>query len=439
MQQIAEAEADTVPVALRLDRIPVTRLHVGVVVVCALGFMFDTMEMALGSGLAAVFSTPPHVAARGELALLLSAVYAGAVPGAVLFGWIADRHGRRLTMIALLWLMALASAGAAHSTGLPALAGWRCLAGFALGAFPPLMTTYLTDLLPPARRGLWLLVAIALGMVGPGSGILLVRALTPVQMLGMDGWRWAFVGGAAGSAVVALLFVLLPESPRWLAARGRQAEAERAVGRFAASRAVASAGTPAPPAPGPARRHSWPVVAGLYLLSPWSTVAFPVMSGVVLAQKGHRIGETLLYVGLSSFGPVAGTLIAGLGIDRLDRRLALSICAVALCASGLGFVTADGAVALVVSSFCFALFVSLMLSVLNLYGGESFSTAGRARGLAWAWGLNRIGAAAAPFVLLPLLHAHGPYAMFAVIAASLAASLVLLAMAGPAPARRAVT
>ena len=436
MQQIAEA--DTVPVALRLDRIPVTRLHVGVVVVCALGFMFDTMEISLGSGLAAVFSTPPHVAARGELALLLSAVYAGAVPGAVLFGWIADRHGRRLTMIALLWVMALASAGAAQSHGLHALAAWRCAAGLALGAFPPLMTTYLTDLLPPARRGLGLLIAIAIGMAGPGAGLLLIRAMTPLQLLGLEGWRWAFIAGTGGAAAVALLYVLLPESPRWLAARGRAAEAERDLGRFAASPVVASAGTPAPPAPGPVRTRRWSVVAGLYFLSPWSSVAFPVMAGVVLAQKGHGIAETLLYVGLSSIGPVVGTLAAGFGIDRLDRRLALYVCAAALCASDLVFLTADSPAWLILSSLCFGLFGSLMLSVLNLYGGESFSTAARARGLAWGWGLNRVGAAAAPFVLLPLLQLHGPLAMFAVIGGSLLAGVVLLAAGGPAPARRPV-
>lgn len=424
-------------VAARLDRTPVTRLHVGVGLVCALGFMFDTMEIALGSGLSAVFSTPPHVANRGELALLLSAVYIGAIPGAPLFGWIADRHGRRPTMIALLWLMALASAGAAQSTGLHGLAAWRCVAGLALGAFPPLMTAYLTDLLPPGRRGLCLLAAIALGMAGPGTGILLIRGLTPLQLLGFEGWRWAFVAAGSGAALVALLFLLLPESPRWLAARGRHAEAEQALARFSASPAVASAGAAAPAAAAVTTRAA-PLIAGLYFLSPWSTVAFPMMSGVVLAQRGHGIAETLLYVGLGSYGPVVGTLVAGFGVDRLDRRVALSGCAVALFVAGLGFVTAERPAWLILSSFCFGLFVSLMLSVLNLYGGESFSTAGRARGLAWAWSLNRAGAAAAPFVLLPLLHARGPYAMFAVIGASLVATLVLLAKAGPAPARQPV-
>jgi MFS transporter, putative metabolite:H+ symporter len=438
MQQAVETVTVPVPVPVRLDHTPVTLLHVGAVIVCALGFMFDTMEIALSGGLAAVFSTPPHVAGRGELALLLSAVYAGAIAGAPLFGALADRYGRRPTMIALLWVVALASAGAAQSDGLHALAAWRLLSGFALGAFPPLMTAYLTDLLPPARRGLWLLVAIALGMVGPGSGILLIRALTPIQLLGVDGWRWAFVGGSAGTAVVALLFVLLPESPRWLASCGRQEAAERALRRFTASRVVTSAGTPAPRPTSTARMPRWWLVAGLYFLSPWSTVAFPLMSGVVLAQKGHAIAETLLYVGLSSYGPVAGTLIAGFGVDRLDRRITLAGCLAGMFAAGLGFIMADSAVWLILTSFCFGMFVSLLLSVLNLYGGESFSTVRRARDLSWAWGLNRLGAAAAPFVLLPLLQSHGPYALFAVIGASQVASLVLLSFAAPAPARRPV-
>ena len=428
-------------VADQLDALPLTVLHVALVACCALGFGFDLMEMAFGNALAAVFSTPPHTASPAELTMLLSSVYAGAIIGAPLFGAIADSKGRHLAIVLVLALLALCSACAAFSASLTTLALWRCLSGLALGAFPPLMITYLSDLLPPARRGMFVLVAIAFGTVGPAAGIFLIRALTPLQPFGLEAWRWAFLAGSAGAGLVALLFLRLPESPRWLAARGQHEKAARAAARFSASRALLAPLPPGAAAPQQASAtgwRSWPLIASLYFLSPWSTVAFPLLSGVVLAQKGHRIADTLLYVGLSSFGPLAGTLIASFAVDRLDRRLAMTLCALGMAGSGLGFIASDSAAWLVLSSFAFGLFASLLLSVLNLYGAEAFPTSSRGRGLAGAWGVNRVGAALGPVVLLPLLHSTGPYAMFSVIAASLLASLLLTMLAQPGHARQSL-
>src|SRR4051794_10390653 len=84
-------EAD---VSARMDRLPVTRLHGVAMFVCALGMMLDTLEMSFGGILAAVFSAPPAPVPAGELSLLLAAVFIGAVLGAPLLGWWADRKGR---------------------------------------------------------------------------------------------------------------------------------------------------------------------------------------------------------------------------------------------------------------------------------------------------------------------------------------------------------
>src|ERR1700735_5586382 len=97
--------------AQRLDQHPITRLHLVCVVVGALGFSFDLLEIALGSVLSAVFSAPPQRLESGELAWLLSSVYVGAVLGAPSLGWIGDRHGRKLALaVMLLWLAPLSIA-----------------------------------------------------------------------------------------------------------------------------------------------------------------------------------------------------------------------------------------------------------------------------------------------------------------------------------------
>ena len=426
---------DTAP-GSRLERQPVTVLHGIVLAACAFGFMLDILEVSFGNALAAVFSTPPHVADRAELAWLLASVYIGAAVGAPLLGWWADRRGRRAALVlAFLW-MAAASLAGAMSRDIGELSACRGLLGLALGAIPPLVIALVTDLLPAGRRGPLLLTVIALGTLGGPAGVFLVRGLAALQPFGLEGWRAALMVGAFGALAAGLAFTRLPESPRWLAARGRTADADRSLAAFARSRPWLSAGL-APEAVAsaddPASRGSparlWPVVALLFFLSPWSTVAFPLLSGVLLAARGLRLQDSLLYVGLSLFGPLAGTLAMSAGVDRIGRRPAIACCAVAMLAAALAYVGSDAPAVLVATGALFGALASVYLSLLNIYGAELFPTRSRAVAISSAWACNRAGAAIAPLSLLPLLHAGGVAAMMGVIATAVVAGVLVLAVA----------
>ena len=422
-------------IAGRLDRLPVTALHLLAVALCAMGFAFDTFELALGGVLAAVFSAPPHALPAGELSLLLSSVYVGAALGAPALGWLADRIGRRNVLTWLLIGLGVTSLIGATTQSSLALTLCRGLGGIAMGAYPPIVIAYLTDLVPPARRGLLIFVTVAFSALGPPTGIFLVRWLTPLQPLGWEAWRWGFIFGGVGTMLVGALFQLLPESARWLQARGKTALALAACAALERSRPViaapASTGpaadTTAPRRAPPPRKQA--VVALIFLLSPWATVAFPILSGAVMAQKGLRLSDTLLVLGLSWFGPMIGTLLASTSVDRLERRQALALCALAMGVAGGCFVLADGAVALAATSIAFTMFSALYVPTLTMYGAELFPTEARARSVAVAWAFNRVGAAVAPLLLLPLLRASGPVTMYGVIAATLLASVLVLALA----------
>ncbi|WP_280152069.1 MFS transporter [Piscinibacter sp. XHJ-5] len=440
---------DEAAIAGRMDRLPLTAMHVWALGLCALGFAFDLLEIGLGSALAPVFSTPPHSARTDQLSLLLAAVYLGAVVGAPLLGWVADRYGRRSTMIGLLLWLAVTSFGAAGAPDVTQLTLLRGLSGLALGAYPPLMIAYLTDLMPPRRRGTLIFVVVAVASLGAPAGILLLRWLTPLQPLDIEAWRWAFVAGGTGAAIAGLLFLTLPESARWLEAEGREGAALKACRRFERSRVLLRLPQPDPvPEERPAEAleaarpgrlvRRWSLVGGLFLLSPWATVAFPLLSGAVLTQKGFKLSDTLLYVALSMCGPFIGTLLVAGMIDSIERRKALTVSAVAMVASGACFAVSDSPAWLIVSSIVFGVFTSLYVSTLNVYGAELFPTRSRASSIAGAWALNRVGAVLAPLLLLPLLTMHGPLSMFAVIAATLVASAVLLLVAPPGQQRKAV-
>jgi putative MFS transporter len=358
-------------------------------------------------------------------------------------GWVADRYGRKFVLSGVLLFLAGVSLLAAFSRDIQSLTVLRGLSGMALGAFPPLVISYLTDILPPRRRGMLIFLVSATAALGPIAIIFIVRWLTPLQPFGLDAWRWAFCLGSFGAGVFGLLFLILPESPRWLFSRGRLAEAETIFEAFERSTKIdfgageeASAPLHAQPA-GPTRsgrgNASIParvaLVASLFFLSPWATVAFPLLTGAILVEKGFQLSDTLFY-GVATFGPLLGLIIASGFIDRLERRLALGLSAVMALSGGL-FALNLSAIWLMISGIVFNVFAQLYVPTLNLYAAELFPTKNRARASAGAWAANRVGSAVAPLVLLPLLHLRGPMALFGVIVGALALSIGIVLLFTP--------
>lgn len=137
--------------ALDTDRI--TGLHLIAAAACAVALAVDMIEITIGNALSAVFSAPPYSMDAGELSWLLAAVYLGAVIGAPLIGWASERRGIRFCLAAsLLWLGVISFLAAASNVN-DQLTVLRFLSGLSLGAIPPLMIAFLTQIAPPRYRG----------------------------------------------------------------------------------------------------------------------------------------------------------------------------------------------------------------------------------------------------------------------------------------------
>jgi MFS transporter, putative metabolite:H+ symporter len=278
--------------------------------------------------------------------------------------------------------------------------------------------------------------------------IFLVRWLTPLQPLGLDAWRWALILGAIGSLITGILFRLLPESPRWLDAVGRHAEADASCRRIERAAGLAPS-SEAPASAPPAREREKPddgfwsaargrqhrlralLLGAMYFLTPWATIGFPLLSGAVLVEKGFRVSDSLLYVGITMFGPSIGVLVGAFVIDRFERRTALAVCATAMALLGLAFAVSATPTPLMIVGIALNLIQSIYIAALSVYGAELFPTALRARASAGAWAVNRLTSALVPLVLLPLLVGSGAIAMFSAVAAALIASVVLVLAFGP--------
>ncbi|WP_267422451.1 MFS transporter [Methylobacterium sp. GC_Met_2] len=426
-------------IARRLDALPVTWLHVAIFAVSTLGLFADIAEVALSNALAAIFLAPPHNLPRSSLSLLLASVFAGGALGAPVFGLLGDRLGRKRALQASLVLMAIGSLAAALSTDLTSLTATRAVSGFAIGGFPPLVATLLAEVMPPRRRGAMLMICAGIGFLGGSAVIMLVQILAPVAPLGIEAWRWALILGAGLAALAAVLFAFLPESPRWLAAAGRPVEAQEACRRFMNStRSQSTALTGEPPASPNARTPAGEAPAmrritlfiALYALAPWATLGFPLLSAVVLLEKGFKVEQSLVFAALSLLGPPLGTLLTALVVDRLERRASLAVLGGTMAGLGTAFAASTGFVTLVLLGIAFNTAAAIYGAILSIYATELLPTRRRASILTCAWAGGRIASALAPFVLLPALTAYGPHGMFAIITAVLVASAALL-LGGP--------
>jgi MFS transporter, putative metabolite:H+ symporter len=150
-----------------------------------------------------------------------------------------------------------------------------------------------------------------------------------------------------------------------------------------------------------------------------------------MLQKGFRIGDSLLFAGISMLGPTLGIGALAVVVDRIERRLALILCAAAMTALGLVFAATTTLTALIALGIAFNLASAAYSVVLSIYGAELFPTRLRALATSAAWGLGRVISALVPIVLLPLLSTQGPFAMFGLIAAALLISTLLIFVAGP--------
>ncbi len=212
----------------RLDRLPWGRFHTLVVAALGITWILDGLEVTLvGSVAGALKQSPVLQLTSAEIGLAASAYLAGAVLGALFFGWLTDRLGRKRLFFITLTVYLLATAATAFSWSFWSFALFRFLTGAGIGGEYTAINSTIQELIPARVRGwtdlvingsFW--IGAALGALG--SIVLLDPSLLPVDM----GWRVAFAIGSALSLVIFFMRLWLPESPRWLITHGHPEKAE---------------------------------------------------------------------------------------------------------------------------------------------------------------------------------------------------------------------
>ncbi|MFB9266837.1 MFS transporter [Bradyrhizobium erythrophlei] len=400
------AEAETIDVAGYIDRQPVGTFQVKLLLTCAAVLFLDGFDTQ-AIGYVAPALAKEWSLSRAALGPVFSAGLFGLMIGALVFGPLADRVGRKRIIIFSTLAFGVGTFATVFVNDVSSLMVIRLLTGLGLGGAMPNAVAMTSEFSPHRRRATMVMIMFCGFSVGAALGGLLAAALIPQY-----GWRSVFiVGGAAPLLLAPVLAWRLPESVRFLALGGRaQARVAELLARINTNAAPAASGTQfvvhEPRLEGLPVRHLfsdrrtlptlllWVVffmsLLDLYFLANWLPT--------VLNDLGASVSAAVLIGSMLQVGGVVGTFALGSVVDRFSFRALALVYFVAVFAVG-AIGQSSHSVALVTSAIFAAGFCIVGGQIAaNALAANYYPTAMRATGVGWALGIGRVGSIIGPLI-----------------------------------------
>jgi len=438
----------------RLDRLPATRHVWRLVTLLSLGGMFEFYDLFMTgyvipglvkAGLLAnvavgIFTGP---------ALFVAATFTGLFIGTFVFGFVADKYGRRaIFTFSLLFYCAATLVMAFQDSGF-SVCLWRLIAGIGIGVELVTIDTYLAELVPKHVRGR----AFAYNQVIQFAVVPVVAFLSymlvPIAPFGIDGWRWVVAIGSLGALFVWFLRRGIPESPRWLLQQGRVAEAEAVTAAIEARVSADLRGAPLPrPAPHAVER---PETAGRFAeiwRPPYRTRTLMLMvfqffqtfgfygfaawvPTLIAQQAGINLSGSLLYSFIIAIASPFGPLLAMSFADRYERKWQLVGAACGVGVFGVLFSYQSTMALLIVFGVLITLCNNVLSNTFHGYQTELFPTRVRARAVGFTYSFSRVSTVFASFIIGFFLQTAGTKGVFGLIAFAMLMVVLSIGIFGP--------
>src|SRR5262245_27268554 len=215
----------------RLDRLPWSAWHWRVVIALGVSWLLDGLEVTVVGSLGPALQRDDTLGlTASQIGWAASAYIGGAVLGALVFGRLADRLGRKRMFLATLIVYLVATVATAFSWDILSFAVCRFFTGFGIGGEYAAINSAIDELIPARLRGTVDLAINGTFWIGAAMGAGLTIVLLDPRLVGAQ-WGWRIAFGLGGVLAFAILLVRrhVPESPRWLLTHGRVEEAEAVV------------------------------------------------------------------------------------------------------------------------------------------------------------------------------------------------------------------
>ncbi len=438
----ADPQANSRLVA-RLERLPVTPRLMLIRVIVGIATFFDAYTV-----LAIAFAMPQLVSewklSPTEVGLIIAAGYVGQLFGAVIFGSLAERMGRLKTLFITILLFVSMDISCLFAWSGASMMLFRFLQGVGTGGEVPVASAYINEFVGAEKRGRFFLLYEVIFPIG-----LMFAGMAGFFLVPVYGWKAMFVVGLVPSVLTIPLRWLMPESPRWLASKGRMVEAD-AVVRMLEDSATKRGLTLRDPVvrpidPKATARSDWrELFKGIYLkrtVTIWALwfTAYMVNNGLITwlptmyRQTFNLPLETSLAYGWVTSGVgVVASIVCALLIDKVGRKRwyawAFILAMVPLLTlTGLGATSAVEV--LVLATVAYAILQTITFS-LYLYSSELYPTRLRAVGTGFGSAWLRAGSSLGPLLVGFIVGDFGIRYVFAAFAAvALAGGIVTLLLA----------
>ncbi|WP_236791877.1 MFS transporter [Amycolatopsis sp. GM8] len=431
----------------RLERLPMGRPQLGILFAGGLGHLFEALDIVI------IGFMLPHLKtefglSNGQIGLIGGAAPVGMIVGALFAGMIGDRFGRKKVMLYALLLFCAASIGLAFANGFAFIIAVRIIGGLGAGAEAAIVSPYISEFATGHSRGRFVSGVTLFFSLGNVIAAVLGSFVVPLH----DGWRITAV--LCGLPVLVLLWWRrsLPESPRWLLAQGRVADADAVVRRLEERVIAARHGAALPPVPPdtavapaapPVSRSPlevWRNGLARVSVATWlgsfvflfAFFGFFTWMPSLFLEIGIDPGVAATYSFLLFVAQPIGYLTAIFVSDRFERRtLLVTFFGFATVASlALGIVPRDS-IALLFIGMALSICITCISGIVFPYCSEVYPTAIRATGAGLASTAGNAGGLAAPVVIGFAFGTIGFGGVFAVMAALLAAGAIVIRVLGP--------
>lgn len=450
------SDVQAASLAARIDRLPATATIWKLVWVLSIGGFFEVYDLFQMTYLPAGMIRDGifHAGARGAFGIsdqgaLGAATFAGLFIGEMFVSRLADRFGRRALFTGSLLLYTAASVAMCVQSSALGVLVCRFVASCGVGAELITIGAFLSELVPKAVRGRAFAVCFAIGYLAMPVLAFVSWLWVPHAPLGLSGWRWVVLLGGSGAVAVWWLQSRLPESPRWLAERGRVAEADAILRRLEAC-VERETGRPLPPVPPPvdAPRHAiapsrrasmWDAdnrgrTAMLIVFNAFLSIGFFGFSQwlpTLLAAQGASVTKSLWYAFVIAFAYPVSPFAAAALADRIERKWLIVATAFGVALFGTGFAMSAHPAAVIAFGILVTLCNTVLASNATAYQSEVFPTRIRGRALGFVHSIGRLTGIASSFVVALLIEHVGVPSVFVLIGASMAIVMLSIGMFGP--------